>query len=70
MLKFILLALLLFLAVRFVLKLFGRGLFIHALGQREQSAAGSSPFIGKRKVEETDYEVLDSQMKDNDAPVR
>jgi len=70
MLKFILLVLLFFLAVRFVLKMFGRGLFIRTVGSRDNSAAGSSPFFIKRKVEEADYEVLDSQLKDNDAPGR
>ncbi len=66
MLKFILLALLFFLAVRLVLKMFGRGLFIRFPGDRGKSVAGSSPPYVKRKVEDADYEVIDSQLTDND----
>jgi len=59
MLRFILLAILLYLVIRMVLRFFRQKLF----------SGGGGPVpgpTGRRDAEEADYEVLDSRVKDDD----
>lgn len=66
MLKFILLVLLLFLVFRLVLKALGNGLFIRYKGGDPPAAGSVPPSDSRRQVEEADYEVIDTQLKDDE----
>ncbi len=64
MLKFILFLIVLFLVIRLVLRTFGlRVLFRHE-NLRDPSAHSSATFSSGRRVEETDYEIVDSHLND------
>lgn len=66
MLKFILLVLFLYLALRLVLKAIGAGIFIRRGRTGPGPEDARSSFSTHRQVEEADYEVLDTQLKDDD----
>ncbi len=66
MLKFILLALLLYLVFRLVLKTLGGGLFIRYKGDDSPAGGSVPPSASRRQVEEADYEVIDTQLKDDE----
>lgn len=70
MLKVLLLLLLFWLAARFVVRLVRGALFFRDL---RPDGGERSPFGGSRRkaqVEETEYEVLDSRLKDDEGPRR
>ncbi|MBM3162113.1 MAG: hypothetical protein FJZ79_02030 [Chlorobi bacterium] len=64
MLKFILLLLLLYLALRLVLKALGNGVFIRY--RKGPQGADSEQYASRPPAEEADYEVIETQLKDND----
>lgn len=66
MLKFILILLLLYLVFRLALKALRSGLFIRYRGGDPPGGGSVPPSASRRQVEEADYEVIDTQLKDNE----
>ena len=62
MLKFILILIVVFLAVRFVLRAIGVRFFFSKARSFRQADSTASPCSPGKKAEETDYEVLDSRL--------
>lgn len=66
MLKFILLVIALYLLFRLVLNLFGRGFFIRYRTDIHRPGGSVPHRESQKKVIEADYEVIGTQLKDND----
>jgi hypothetical protein len=69
MLKFILLVIFLFLLTRMVFRLVRRGLFLIKKGGSIHGESSSSSFSSERHIEETDYEVIESRLNNNEQDV-
>ncbi|NTW68362.1 MAG: hypothetical protein HGB23_00760 [Chlorobiaceae bacterium] len=67
MLKFILFVILFYLIVRMVWRLFRRGLFFHYSSRNRENSPGVS--ASRKQIEESDYEVIESHLSDNERDV-
>ncbi|MEI7694470.1 MAG: hypothetical protein WCI64_02320 [Chlorobium sp.] len=69
MLKFILFFLVLFLVIRLALRLLIRlvkgGIFFMSRGGFDASGASSAPHVSKSSLDEAEYEVIESHLRDN-----
>jgi hypothetical protein len=70
MLKFILLVLVFFLLFRMVLALFRRSFFFRYRSDVSRSGGAAPHQDFRKKVEEADYEVIGTQLKENDPASR
>ncbi len=64
MLRFILILVVVFLAVRLVLRVLGIRMFFTGSRSFRSPEQARTPYSREKKVEETDYEVLDSRLSD------
>ncbi|MEI6692509.1 MAG: hypothetical protein WCL43_07270 [Chlorobium sp.] len=69
MFKFILLVIALFLLLRLVLGVLKFGLRVFTTGFLRSSAHRPESFSSDQNIEETDYEVIDSHLKDNEQKI-
>jgi hypothetical protein len=69
MLKFILLVIVLFLAMRVVVRILKGGLFFSNKGVSSHNESASTPFSSKPHIEEADYEVIGSRLNNKEQDV-
>ncbi len=66
MLKFIFFVIVFFLVMRVVVRVLGGGLRFFIMGNRKRSEGSAASFSSGKRVEEADYEVIESNLNNNE----